>query len=46
VYGERRGLPHVGIELRQDLVADQAGQQQWAARLANALRTAAAEITG
>lgn len=34
VHGERRGLPHVGIEIRQDLIADQSGQQQWAERLA------------
>jgi predicted N-formylglutamate amidohydrolase len=44
VHGERRGLMHVGIELRQDLVADEAGQQQWAVRLAQALPTAVAEV--
>ncbi len=32
-----RGLPHVAIELRQDLIAASAGAQQWAARLAAAL---------
>ncbi|WP_281784574.1 N-formylglutamate amidohydrolase [Sinimarinibacterium flocculans] len=32
-YGERRGLLHVGIEIRQDLVCNEAGQRQWAARL-------------
>ena len=37
VHGERRGLPHVGIELRQDLVATAAGQSEWAERLARAL---------
>jgi predicted N-formylglutamate amidohydrolase len=31
------GLPHVAIELRQDLVADAAGAADWAARLAAAL---------
>ena len=40
VYGERRGLLHVGIELRQDLIADEAGQNQWSERLAQALRAA------
>jgi predicted N-formylglutamate amidohydrolase len=39
-HGEKRGLPHVGIELRQDLVGSAAGQSQWAERLATALVTA------
>ncbi len=34
VHGEARGLINTGIEIRQDLIADQAGQQQWAERLA------------
>lgn len=33
-----RGLPHVAIELRQDLVADAEGAGSWAARLAAALQ--------
>ena len=37
VHGEQRGLLHVGIELRQDLVATAAGQTEWAERLARAL---------
>ncbi len=36
-HGERRALPHVGIELRQDLVTGAAGQIEWAERLAGAL---------
>ena len=32
-----RGLPHVAIELRQDLVADEAGAAAWAERLARVL---------
>lgn len=36
-YGERRGIPHVEIEIRQDLIADEAGQQAWAQRLARLL---------
>lgn len=34
VHGERRGIPHAGLELRQDLIADPDGQAAWAARLA------------
>jgi predicted N-formylglutamate amidohydrolase len=39
-YGERRGLLHVGIELRQDLIAEEAGQDRWAELLAHALTSA------
>jgi predicted N-formylglutamate amidohydrolase len=34
VHGEARGLISTGIEIRQDLISDQAGQQQWTERLA------------
>jgi predicted N-formylglutamate amidohydrolase len=34
VHGEARGLMNTGIEIRQDLIAEAAGQQQWAERLA------------
>ena len=37
VHGEARGIPHVGIEIRQDLIADMHGQQEWATRLAHLL---------
>ena len=33
-----RGLPHVAIELRQDLIADGAGAAEWAERLARLLK--------
>lgn len=33
-HAERRSLPYVEIEIRQDLIADEAGQQAWADRLA------------
>jgi predicted N-formylglutamate amidohydrolase len=33
-HGERRGIPHVEIEIRQDLIADEQGQQAWAERFA------------
>ena len=36
-HGEGRGLPHVEIEIRQDLVSDAAGQSTWAKRIAGAL---------
>jgi predicted N-formylglutamate amidohydrolase len=34
VHGEKRGLINTGIEIRQDLIADPAGQKEWADRLA------------
>lgn len=37
VHAERRQLPYVGIEIRQDLIADQQGQQDWAKRFARLL---------
>jgi predicted N-formylglutamate amidohydrolase len=43
VHGEARGLVNSGIEIRQDLIADQSGQRQWAERLARILR--AIEVT-
>ena len=38
------GLPHVEIEIRQDLIADAAGQEAWAARLARLLPIAEARL--
>ncbi len=37
VHGERRGLIHVEIEIRQDLITDETGQQAWSALLARLL---------
>lgn len=37
-HGEARGLPHVEIEVRQDLITDEAGQIEWAGRLTQALQ--------
>jgi predicted N-formylglutamate amidohydrolase len=34
VHGEARGLMNTGIEIRQDLIADSAGEREWADRLA------------
>lgn len=39
-HGEKRGLPHVGIEVRQDLVYDEAGALLWADHIAEALEKA------
>jgi len=34
VHGEKRGLMNTGIEIRQDLISDPAGETAWAERLA------------
>lgn len=43
VHGERRRIPHVELEVRQDLLATAAGQRAWAGRLATVLKAALAE---
>ncbi len=42
VHGERRGLLHVELEIRQDLIAGEAGQRAWGQRLARLLPPAVA----
>lgn len=37
-HGTRNGLPHVLIELRQDLIVDKSGAERWAELLAGHLR--------
>jgi len=37
-HAEPAGLPHVGIEVRQDLVNEESGARKWAGILATALR--------
>ena len=44
VHAERRGLHHVLIEIRQDLLADESGQRDWALRLARLLPLAYREL--
>jgi predicted N-formylglutamate amidohydrolase len=39
-HGEARGLPHVEIEIRQDLLLDESGQRAWAIRIARVLQDA------
>ncbi|MFN3468442.1 MAG: N-formylglutamate amidohydrolase [Novosphingobium sp.] len=43
-HAEREGRPYLGIEVRQDLIADAAGQAAWAARLARIANQVALEI--
>jgi predicted N-formylglutamate amidohydrolase len=45
-HGEARALPHVEIEIRQDLVSDDAGQVKWGRRIARALRDAEQSFIG
>ena len=40
VHGERRGLPHVAIEVRQDLIAEEIGQRTWGLLVARWLTAA------
>jgi len=44
IHAEQRGLPHVEIEVRQDLIADADGQWKWAQLLARALVTTWQEV--
>jgi predicted N-formylglutamate amidohydrolase len=43
-HAERRGLPYVELEIRQDLIADGQGQQAWAERLARLLPVAMSAV--
>ena len=36
-HAMRRGMPHLQVEFRQDEISDEAGQQRWALRFAQAL---------
>jgi predicted N-formylglutamate amidohydrolase len=45
VHGERRGLRHVLLEIRQDLIAEPPGQRKWAALLARLLPEAYRQTT-
>ena len=44
IHGEARGIPHLALEIRQDLIADEAGQSTWAGRLAKLLKQAAESL--
>jgi len=43
-HGERRGLPHVEIEIRQDLIADDRGRIEWSERFARLLLRASSRF--
>jgi predicted N-formylglutamate amidohydrolase len=40
VHGEQRGIPHIEIEIRQDLIETEAGQRDWALRLTDLMSRA------
>jgi predicted N-formylglutamate amidohydrolase len=44
VHGERSGLPHALIEIRQDLIVDRNGQREWSFLLARILPQAYGEL--
>ena len=45
-HGEKRGLAHVEVEIRQDLIASEAGQLAWAERFARLLTVADRVLKG
>jgi predicted N-formylglutamate amidohydrolase len=45
-HGERRGLEHVEIEIRQDLITSSDGQAAWADRFARLLTAASSRLSG
>ena len=45
VHGERRGIPHVELEIRQDLLACAESVQRWAERLGDVLEGAVARLS-
>ena len=44
MHGTSRDIPHVLVEIRNDLIADADGQQAWVARLAPMIRHAVTEM--
>jgi predicted N-formylglutamate amidohydrolase len=46
IHGEKRGLPVVEIEIRQDLIAMAEDQKKWATLLAPILRNAVEDVLG
>ena len=45
-HGEANGIAYLGIEMRQDLIADEAGVAAWAARLAPIIAATFSQIDG
>jgi predicted N-formylglutamate amidohydrolase len=46
VHGEQRGIPHVEVEIRHDLIETPEGQRHWAGRLEAWLTAALARLAG
>jgi predicted N-formylglutamate amidohydrolase len=46
VHGEARKIPHVEIEIRQDLITHEAGQIEWAGRILRTLQAAEKAFLG
>ena len=44
MHGTSRDIPHVLVEIRNDLIADQQGQEEWIERLAPMIRHAVTEM--
>ena len=44
VHGEKRGIAHVGLEIRQDLIEEPGGQAEWAERIAGWLTSLAPDL--
>jgi predicted N-formylglutamate amidohydrolase len=44
VHGEQRGIPHVELEIRQDLLAGGSDLQSWAERLGGVLEEAVSHL--
>jgi predicted N-formylglutamate amidohydrolase len=45
-HAEARALPHVELEIRQDLICNEAGQIEWTGRIARALQAAEQALRG
>ena len=39
-HAEPRGIPHIGLEIRNDLIREEAGAALWARRIGDALEVA------
>ena len=46
VHGEQRNLHHVALEIRQNLIMDEAGQRMWAALFARLLPQVYQRLSG
>ena len=44
VFGEQRDIPHVLLEIRNDLIEDESGQHYWGMVLANAIQAAIGKL--